>query len=93
MSDDSRQSFFNKIRVQKDLEQITGSVIERHGRGAQLVSKFAALAREDQDFVYHWAGIVGQSNEELRSLRQPRAAGIRRYGPGRRRGLAHGGDG
>lgn len=65
MSDESRQSFLNKIRVQKDLEKITGSLIERHGRGAELISKFAALEREDQDFIYHWAEIVGQSNEEL----------------------------
>jgi nitric oxide reductase NorD protein len=65
MSDESRQNFLNKIRVQKDLEQVTGSVIERHGRGAELVSKFAALDREDQDFIYHWAGIVSESNEEL----------------------------
>ena len=43
MSDDSRQNFLNKIRVQKDLEQATGSLIERHGRGAELISKFAAL--------------------------------------------------
>ncbi|MDA0822409.1 MAG: nitric oxide reductase activation protein [Proteobacteria bacterium] len=65
MSDESRQNFLNKIRVQKDLEQATGSVIERHGRGAELVSKFAALDRVDQDFIYHWAGIVSESNEEL----------------------------
>ncbi len=65
MSDESRQSFFNKIRVQKDLEKITGSLIERHGRGAELISKFAALDRRDQDFVYRWAEIIGQSNDEL----------------------------
>jgi len=65
MSDESRQSFLNKVRVQKDLEKITGSLIERHGRGAELVSKFAALEREDQDFIYHWAEIIGQSNDEL----------------------------
>jgi len=65
MSDDSRQSFLNKIRVQKNLEKITGSPIERHGRGAELISKFAALEREHQDFIYHWTEIVGQSNEEL----------------------------
>ncbi|MFT4581371.1 MAG: nitric oxide reductase NorD protein [Gammaproteobacteria bacterium] len=65
MSDESRQNFLNKIRVQKDLEQATGSLIERHGRGEELVSKFAALDRDDQDFIYHWAGIVSESNEEL----------------------------
>ena len=65
MSEESRQSFLNKIRVQKDLEKATGSLIERHGRGAELISKFAALERVDQDFIYHWAEIVGQSNDEL----------------------------
>ena len=63
--DESRQSFFNKIRVQKDLEKATGSLIERHGRGEALVSKFAALDREQQDFIYHWAEIIGESNDEL----------------------------
>ncbi|MFP6781730.1 MAG: hypothetical protein VCB59_08530, partial [Gammaproteobacteria bacterium] len=65
MSDDSRQNFLNKIRVQKDLEQATGSLIERHGRGAELISKFAALDREDQDFIYRWAEIISESNDEL----------------------------
>lgn len=65
MSDESRQSFFNRIRVQKDLEKATGSLIERHGRGAELISKFAGLEREDQDFIYRWAEIIGQSNDEL----------------------------
>lgn len=65
MSDESRQSFFNKIRVQQDLEKKSGSLIERHGRGADLIAKFAALEREDQDFIYHWAKIDGQSNDEL----------------------------
>ena len=65
MSDESRQNVFNKVRVQKDLEKLTGSLIERHGRGAALVSKFAALEREKQDFIYHWAEIIGQSNDEL----------------------------
>lgn len=67
MSDDSRQSFFNRIRVQKDLEKATGSLIDRRGRGAELVSKFAALDREQQDFIYHWAAIIGESNDELAS--------------------------
>ena len=65
MSDDSRQSFFNRIRVQKDLEKVTGSQIARHGRGAELVAKFAALDRSDQDFIYNWADIISESNEEL----------------------------
>lgn len=65
MSDDSRQSFFNRIRVQKDLEKATGSQIARHGRGAELVAKFAALDRTDQDFIYNWADIISESNEEL----------------------------
>lgn len=65
MSDDSRQSFFNRIRVQKDLEKVTGSQIARHGRGAELVAKFAALDRGDQDFIYNWADIISESNEEL----------------------------
>jgi len=65
MSDDSRQSFFNRIRVQKDLEKATGSQIARHGRGAELVAKFAALDRSDQDFIYNWANIISESNEEL----------------------------
>ena len=65
MSDDSRQSFFNRIRVQKDLEKATGNEISRHGRGAELVAKFAALDRGDQDFIYNWADIISESNEEL----------------------------
>ena len=65
MSDASRQNYLNKIRVQKDLEKATGSLIERHGRGTELISKFAGLDREDQDFIYHWADIVSQSNDEL----------------------------
>jgi nitric oxide reductase NorD protein len=65
MPDESRQNFLNKIRVQKDLEQATGSLIERHGRGAELISKFAALDREDQDFIYRWAEIISESNDEL----------------------------
>jgi len=65
MSDDSRQSFFNRIRVQKDLEKVTGNLIDRHGRGGELVAKFAALDRVKQDFIYHWAEIIGESNDEL----------------------------
>jgi hypothetical protein len=65
MTDESRQNFLNKIRVQKDLEKATGSAINRHGRGADLISKFAALEREDQDFIYRWADIIGESNDEL----------------------------
>lgn len=65
MSDDSRQSFFNRIRVQKDLEKATGNLIDRHGAGGELVSKFAALDRTNQDFIYHWADIIGDSNDEL----------------------------
>lgn len=65
MSDDSRQSFFNRIRVQKDLEKATGNQISRQGRGAELVAKFAALDRGDQDFIYNWADIISESNEEL----------------------------
>ena len=65
MSDDSRQSFLNKLRVQKDLEKATGNLISRHGRGADLVSKFAALERDQQDFIYHWGDIISESNEEL----------------------------
>ncbi len=65
MSDESRQSFLNRIRVQKDLEKATGTAIGRHGRGAALVARFAALDREQQDFIYHWTGIIGESNDEL----------------------------
>ncbi len=65
MSVESRQSFLNKIRVQKDLEKVTGSAMERQGRDAELISEFAALDRENQDFIYHWAEIIRRSNEEL----------------------------
>ncbi|HCU89132.1 MAG TPA: nitric oxide reductase activation protein [Gammaproteobacteria bacterium] len=62
---ESRQSFLNRIRVQKDLERVTGTAIERQGRGAELISEIAALGRENQDFIYHWAEIIGRSNGEL----------------------------
>ena len=65
MSDGARQNLFNLIRVQKDLEKISGQVLARIPQASEIIATIAELEREVQDFIYHWAGIISLSNEEL----------------------------
>ncbi len=65
MSDGARQNFLNLIRIQKDLEKLSGPVLARLPRALDVVAEIADLEREAQDFIYHWTEVIAQSNEEL----------------------------
>ena len=65
MSDAPRQNLFNLIRVQKDLEKLSGQVLVRTPRAAEVVADIAELERDAQNFVYHWTEVIAQSNDEL----------------------------
>ena len=65
MNDNARQNFLNRVRIEKDLEKFTGGALSRHGNVDDLVSRIADLERDAQDFVYHWAELVGKTNMEL----------------------------
>lgn len=65
MAEDAKQSFLNRVRVQKDLEKFTGIEIESHAHGEELIAEFAGLSHDQQNFVYHWAEVVARSNDEL----------------------------
>jgi nitric oxide reductase NorD protein len=65
MEDGARQNLFNLIRVQKDLEKISGQLLARLPRAAELVADIAELERETQDFIYHWTEVIALSNDEL----------------------------
>jgi nitric oxide reductase NorD protein len=65
MDDGARQNFFNLIRVQKDLEKISGQILARLPRAGDIVADIADLERDAQDFIYHWTEVIAQSNEEL----------------------------
>ncbi|MGD9602886.1 MAG: nitric oxide reductase activation protein NorD [Gammaproteobacteria bacterium] len=65
MSDGARQNLFNLIRVQKDLEKISGQVMARLPRAPEVIAEIAELEREQQDFVYHWTEVIALSNDEL----------------------------
>jgi len=68
MVDDAKQSFFNRVRVQKDLEKLTGIEITNDALGEEFVSEFASLSHEQHEFVYHWAEVISRSNDELARL-------------------------
>ncbi|MSR13982.1 MAG: nitric oxide reductase activation protein [Gammaproteobacteria bacterium] len=63
--DGARQNLFNLIRVQKDLEKISGQILARLPRAGDLVADIADLERDTQDFIYHWTEVIALSNEEL----------------------------
>ncbi len=65
MTDEARQNFLNRIRIRKDLEKFTAGALARHSQVEDMVSRIAALAPPDQDFVYEWAELVARSNNEL----------------------------
>jgi len=65
MSDESRQNFLNRLRIQKDLEKFTAGALARHGNVEDIVARIAALERRDQDFVYAWVELIARSNHEL----------------------------
>ncbi|MGR8946456.1 MAG: nitric oxide reductase activation protein NorD [Gammaproteobacteria bacterium] len=65
MADDAKQSFLNRVRVQKDLEKFTGIEISSYSQGEELVAELASLSHDQQEFVYHWAEVVARSNDEL----------------------------
>ncbi len=65
MSDGARQNLFNLIRIQKDLEKISGQVLARIPRANEVVAEIAELEREAQDFIYHWTEVIALSNDEL----------------------------
>ena len=65
MVEDAKQSFLNRVRVQKDLEKFTGIEITNQSQGEDFVAEFAGLSHEQQEFVYHWAEVVARSNDEL----------------------------
>jgi nitric oxide reductase NorD protein len=65
MSDESSQNFLNRLRIRKDLERFTAGALSRHSNVDDLVSRIAALRREDQDFIYEWSELVARSNPEL----------------------------
>lgn len=65
MSDAPRQNFFNLIRIQKDLEKLSGQVLARTPKVAEIVAEIAELDGEVQDFIYHWTEVIGLSNDEL----------------------------
>ncbi|MEQ8234104.1 MAG: nitric oxide reductase activation protein, partial [Gammaproteobacteria bacterium] len=65
MSDETRQNFLNRLRIQKDLEKFTAGALARHGNVEDIVTRIAALERRDQDFVYAWAELIARANHEL----------------------------
>ena len=65
MAEDGKQSFLNRVRVQKDLEKLTGIEITNDAIGEEFVAEFASLSHEQHEFVYHWAEVVARSNDEL----------------------------
>jgi len=79
MSDGARQNLFNLIRVQKDLEQVSGQVLARLPRAQEVVAEIAELEREQQDFIYHWTEVIALSNDELAAHFISRAPAAFRY--------------
>ncbi|MEQ8661123.1 MAG: hypothetical protein RLW62_09925, partial [Gammaproteobacteria bacterium] len=75
MSDETRQNFLNRLRIQKDLEKFTAGALARHGNVEDTVARIAALERRDQDFVYAWAELIARSNHELAAHFIGRVAG------------------
>ncbi|MEX2481829.1 MAG: VWA domain-containing protein [Gammaproteobacteria bacterium] len=65
MSDESRQNFLNLLRIRKDLERFTAGALARQANVEELVQRIAALDHRDQELVYRWAELIGQSNYEL----------------------------
>ncbi len=65
MNDGARQNFFNLIRIQKDLEKLSGQVLARIPRASEVVAEIAELEREIQNFIYHWTEVIALSNHEL----------------------------
>ena len=65
MNDNARQNFLNRVRIEKDLEKFTGGALSRHDNVDDLVSRIADLERDAQDFIYHWAELIGKTNTEL----------------------------
>ncbi len=65
MSDAPRRNFFNLIRIQKDLEKLSGTVLARLPRAQEIVADIAELDREAQDSIYHWTEVIALSNDEL----------------------------
>lgn len=65
MSDESRQNFLNRLRIQKDLEKFTAGALARLPNLDDLITRIAALERAEQDQVYQGAELVARSNNEL----------------------------
>ena len=65
MSEETRQNFLNRLRIRKDLERYTAGALARQAQLDDLVQRIAALAPRDQDLVYRWTELLGQSNHEL----------------------------
>ncbi len=63
--DPAKQNLFNRIRIQKDLESISGAALSRTPQFAEAVIAIADLAADDQEFIYHWARVISVSNDEL----------------------------
>ncbi len=65
MSEESRQNFLNRLRIQKDLEKFTGGALARLPNLEDLITRIAALERYEQDQVYQGAELIARSNHEL----------------------------
>ena len=65
MSDESRQNFLNRLRIQKDLEKFTAGALSRHPNLEDLIANIAALERGEQDQIYRGAELLARSNTEL----------------------------
>jgi nitric oxide reductase NorD protein len=65
MASQSRQNLLYRIRIQKDLEEITGPALSRHSNLDAIISKIANLSDQQQAFIYQWARLIADSNAEL----------------------------
>jgi nitric oxide reductase NorD protein len=65
MANQSRQNLLYRIRIQKDLEEITGPALSRHSNLEAIISKIANLNDQQQVFIYQWAQLIADSNAEL----------------------------
>ena len=54
MSENAKQNFLNRVRVQKDLENAMDSVLNELANVEVLVSEIANLDQKDQQLVYNW---------------------------------------
>ncbi len=69
MSDNSKQNFLNRVRVEKDLEGAAGSIINSLPNLEYLVSQIADLSTNDQQFIYDQCkSLVGTNDELLKSF-------------------------